>query len=329
VARVKQAVFIRGENLDERFVWDYFHFDPRRNVKPGVITLVYFDFPNGVRKTWSKWLPKNGSRPRGSPDETAEIRKIRVGTRDLATVLDLYDWVKAQELGSIITFQTFTHGWEYGPVLWNEPNDATTPYEEPRSPTDTEFRIRDFHGDNTLTGVEIIRFAGSFASDAFVKLWGCNHQEETVALVRNYLQAEKRKDEAQRKAHLRDYLSIIEQTFVAHMCRALGMTVYAAPAGWGTDWARDGTTYRGVFPPNLDNNDRWWGPGLRFTKQHEAMFRKVLKAKLDAVRYVGYNSSWIDEAKRAVAEPVSSVSPIKTPRDLQQDLLDELAGLHV
>lgn len=338
MARARQAVFVRGngevEPVDERFVWDYFHFHPTRKIDPGVLTVVYFDFPTGLRKTWKKWVPKNGRRPAGQPDESVAMRTIDIGGGVMrATVLDLYDWVKRQDAGGIITFQTFTHGWANGPVCWNEPKDwpEDVPLEAPRRQTDTEFRIRDFYGDNPLSGLELVKFNGSFASDAFIKLWGCNHEEQLVQAVNHYLAAAARRNAsaAEKKAHLLQYIGTIELSFVAHMARALGRTVWAAPAGWGTDWAIEGTTYRGEFPPDLARGDRWWGPRARFEKKHEAFFRNVLKAKLDACRYVGYDTAWIDDVKRSVTGASAPVSPVKTPRDLENELREQVDQLRL
>src|SRR5687767_1190805 len=101
----KKVVFVRGGLTDAAFPWMYFHFDPKKDILIGPVTLVYFDYPEGKLKIWSGWTPKRGSVPPPNPDSeealmpSVQIRKAD-GTIDTGpekpSVLALYNWVKAQ-----------------------------------------------------------------------------------------------------------------------------------------------------------------------------------------------------------------------------------------
>lgn len=114
---------------------------------------------------------------------------------DRASVLALYDWVKAQPKASIRSLQVFSHGWQGGPILWNSSEfDPAGNHLDPldklaRDPHDTDFRIRDFFGTNPLAGAEGGKFADAFTSDALIKLWGCVAPPGPRAALRQYTRA--------------------------------------------------------------------------------------------------------------------------------------------
>ena len=326
MATKKQLVLVLGEDndnkIDERYVWDYYHFHPTRNENPGPVTAVFFHFPKLERRTWNRYVPINRQPPRGKPDEVVKIEPVirdPGDNRERSSVLGLYDWIKAQERGSIIALHVFSHGFPGGPVLWMKPEDHHGDVTQPRLATDTELRIRDFYGSNPLAKGERTKFNGAFSDNALIKLWGCYEEQPQRTRVAGYIAARRRGDEASRFCHLYNYLLDINASFAMHMARALNRTIWAAPVGWGTDPNFDGSKERDVFPPDLARNDRWWRAGVTFTKVWQDFFRRDLRAPLDATLYAGYAAGWVDEAFEKIPRPARPAG-VPTPRELQQRL---------
>jgi hypothetical protein len=361
VAATKKVVFVQGGKLDEQaFPWMFFHFDPDTDVDPGPVELVFFDFPDGKRKTWKSWTMKRGTAAPPNPDsEDVLSPMVQIHQADgklgptRPSVLAFYDWVKAQPAGSILSLQIFSHGWMGGPILWNSwelgPNgeDIRNDWTLPRDPNDTEFRMRDFFAGNPLGGAEGRKFGAAFAPGAFIKLWGCVAPEGLRASVQRYKLAPKNDAEkAANQALLLTYLDQLENCFALLMARTLGLSVWASPLGWGSDPHAQvpisyvagkpktiDTTYRGTFPPDFGprKRDRWWRVSYFFRHQDRGVeyYTQVLKARVDKTDYVEFKASWFDDARRLATASLAPrpADAVASPRALQQRLVNRMARL--
>jgi len=352
------VVFVLGGRLNDEYPWKFFHLDPFTEEKPKQTNLAFFDYPKGKLKIWKHYALKRGSAPSKAPDEESELLpkvNIRIqggGVEDgpeKASVLALYEWVKQQKAGSINSLQVFCHAYEGGPCIWDSweydqyGNQLNLWDGRDRDPNDTDFRIRDFTGNNVLAGTEGRKFAAAFSPTALVKLWGCIAQDGVRGQLLRYLRAPRGvRGDATRRAHLHDYLGSIGASFAMAMANSLGLGVWGAPIGYGTNYGskvpigtRRGeekflnTTYRGTFPPNLER-DYWWRVSWYFRNYDKAIpvYRDVLRCRIDALDYVEYKQSWFDTAMRmASSEPSRGV--IDSPRDLQQRIRDRIDGLQL
>lgn len=339
---MQQLVFVLGEDKGiTEHPWSFFHLDPYDDVTVGEFKLVFFDYPAGELKTWNRWLPKRGDDPGSPPDRIEPIApQIQIqfsdGTLDTeprGSVLALYDYIKAQPTESVRSLQVFGHGDYDGPILFRASfehvNDTTLKEDlsAPRDPNDSEFRRRDFRGPNPLAAGGL-SFRESFSADAFVKIWGCQEERQHRKAVSTYLQNAKREDrEAESRALLNLYLDTISETFPMGLARVLGVPVWAAPLGWGSNqWG--GLDYKGNFPPDLDS-ERWWRiPSFRQGRsfgKHRRFYEKVLGAPVDATGFVGYDSRWFETARAKVATE-QAPGLIPSPRDLQDQLAARVPG---
>lgn len=356
-----QIVFVRGGKTDPAFPWMYFHFDPWKDVKPkpAPVSLVYFDYPEGKRKTWKNWVPKHGKAAPRDPDAEEDLApkiKIRLLDHSIDTgpekpsVLALYDWVKRQPRESISALHVFSHAWPNGPVIWVDSyeNRSSEDLNADRDPNDSEFRRRDFFGRNPLADAEGRRFTAALAPNALIKFWGCNeglHWEGDAPrsnstgmplrkMILEFMKISKGAEgKAARGIILASYLEWIRASFQFTVASELGIPIWAGPLGWGsTPWDNDELPdrstrilhYKGSFPPDL-TTERWWRVSAHFTGQFRKFFRNTLKARIDATGYVEYKQSWFDDARKMSAGAETDL--IKTPRDLQQQLLDRIAQL--
>jgi hypothetical protein len=345
----KTVVFVQGGKANEaNYPWMFFHLDPHTEPTVGPVDLAFFDYPSGKLKMWKNHLLKRGKAPTEVPDsETELLPKVKIRLQsgsidtgpDRASVIALYDWVKSQPKGSIRSLQVFSHGFIGGPIIWDsyefdasgnemDPNDGRD-----RDPNDTDFRIRDFVGSNPLAGAEGKKFADAFASDAFIKLWGCVAPVGVRGPLRRYMRAPSgSRGDAIRKAALQSYLDSLEESFPMEMAVRLNLTVWASPFGYGSEPGSKVPTnrgelsvkYRAVFPPNL-RRDRWWRVSWFFGNQDRgaAFYRNVLKAQIDAVDFVAHQKSWLDDAKR-VAFAAVEPQGIESPMALQRRLTDQV-----
>lgn len=349
---METVVFVRGERTHQNFPWMFFHLEPYRDPAPTPVRLAFFDYPEGTLKIWNTLQLKRGRAPQAAPDSetpltpVTQLRQVD-GSLDSgpprATVLSLYDWIKAQPSGSIRSLQIFSHSWEGGPVLWNsyEFDDDGTPklgHEGPRDPHDADFRVRDFYGSNPLSGAEGRKFSKAFTSAPLIKLWGCTRPEpdDRRINVQRYMSAPRGSaGDAARNENLRTYLEFVGRNFPTHMAVRLGLPVWAAPFGWGSDYSTRiptgkhshiQVTFRGVFPPDLAR-DHWWrvswffrhGVGARF-------YADVFKARIDPTDYVEYKTSWYNAVLGRVRADSGS-SAIETPRTLEQRLIDRIGAI--
>lgn len=345
----KTVVFVQGGKADEAdYPWMFFHLDPHTEPAVGSVDLAFFDYPAGKLKIWKNHLLKRGKAPAQAPDlETELIPKVNIrlqsGSIDTgpgrASVIALYDWVKSQPKGSIRSLQVFSHGFIGGPIIWDSYEfDASGNEMDPRDgrdrdANDTDFRIRDFVGNNPLAGAEGKKFADAFALGAFIKLWGCVAPVGVRSPLRRYMRAPKgSRGDSTRKAALQSYLDSLEESFPMEMAVRLNLTVWASPLGYGsepgvkvpTNCGELSVKYRGVFPPNLQK-DRWWRVSWFFRNQDRgaAFYRNVLKAQIDAVDFVAYQTSWLDDAKR-VASASAEPEGVDSPMTLQRRLTDRV-----
>ncbi|MEO7404557.1 MAG: hypothetical protein ABIU95_12895, partial [Burkholderiales bacterium] len=250
-----------------------------------------------------------------------------------------------QPKDSIQSLQVFSHGWQGGPIIWNsvefDPGgvrlDALDGQD--RDPNDTEFRIRDFVGNNPLAGAEGTKFAEAFATDAFIKLWGCVAPTGVRPHMQRYIGSPKgSRGDAARKLHLQNYLDAIGNSYPMEMAIRLNLSVWAAPIGFGSEPGTSVPTnrgrnlnvkYRGVFPPDL-NKDQWWRVSWFFRNQDRGVrfYQDVLKARVDAVDFVEHKKSWFEDAQRVAAASLEP-GPVDSPMDLQRRLTDRIDALGV
>lgn len=355
----KSVVFVQGSKKDEaQFPWMFFHLDPFKDPeKAEPVKLVFFDYSEGRRKIWNKLLLKRGKAPEAKPDADNPIGhdvnpRQSDGTVDMGTtvpsVLALYEWVKKQPKASIRSLQVFSHATVQGPILhntWEFADDSVTrlgifDYQHERDPFDADFRMRDFFGKNPLAGVEGEQFAAAFTPDALIKFWGCYSWPTAREIMRNYFKAPRgSRGDAERKAHLDNYIAWIADSFPMLMARELGLTVWASAPGYGSEphatvpISRKRTLkvkYRGKFPPNL-NTDRWWRVSWFFRNQDRGakFYKEVLKARIDAVDFIEYKQSWFEAAQFAVRQELTPYITRQLADKLWDEVLERAATMNV
>jgi len=279
------VIYVRGDRNAIERVWQNAHPRDKRSDT----TLVLFDYVVQKRKTWLKWTGD-------LPPKVAENEAV-----DIKSVFDLYDFIKAAKRQSVIELHYFTHGWEGGPVLYNDYED--NPNSSKREPQDRDPRIKDFALNDVLGGKERAKFAGGFSPKALVKLWGCNYPEETnyryMLLTEFY--GRKATDDT-KKAFKERYQTFIRQsTYQYAMCVATGLPIFATPLGYGSNpfapygvYGKAAETakkkWRGVFPPKV--GDQWWcvSPYFRPDKGRE-FYERELNCTVDILDYVAYTAS--------------------------------------
>ena len=324
----EKVVFVRGGQVGEDRPWRMFHFDPRRERETSrQYDLVYFDMPEGKRKTWDMWQPTRGWPSKRKPTHEVDLKRVKLleprldGTGfeetgpEKPTILNLYDWVKDQEPNSIGALHFFTHGDYSEPIIWEHCAEGGKPPQrplaEPRHRNDTEPRRRDFFGPNPLAGNDGMQFWAAFSSDAFVKMWGCDAAKENRRMV---LKQAKEPTQTRRE----DILDSIEETYAMLLATLLGVTVWAPPIGWGTradpQLLHPELKYRGVWPPDW-KTELWWRVE-QFPDAAQQVFRDF-GAKLDSTRYVGYHPRWLASAR---PPPVPPPLKVTSPKELQQQL---------
>jgi hypothetical protein len=354
----KQVVILQGGNKREAvYPWMFFHFDPMTDADPGTVDLVYFDYPSEKLKIWKNWDKKRGKPPARSPDSEFDlVPKIEPRRRDGETdpvakpsVLAFYNYVKSQPKESIRALHVFSHGQYYGPIIWNswefapDGSPIETLYAADRDPNDTDFRSRDFRGKNPLAGAETAKFAQAFATDAFVKLWGCLAIRGVRSIIRSHAKAPKgAAGDAARQQALKNYVRFVGGSYPMQLALAIDRPVWAAPLGYGseqgtvipTDYDKDGNVtksftvkYKGKWPPNL-KEDQWWRVSWFFRNQDRGVefYRDALKARVDATDFVEHKQAWFEDALRR-ANLLPADSPVDTPQDLQQRVQDRVDAL--
>lgn len=361
----KTIVFIHGRDKDQANTpWMFYHLHPSTYSKPVLsegetFKLVYFDFEKGERREWDAWsATRSRSAPAAGPDRVvamAQKAKVRDKSgnpyspeREYPSVLNFYDWIKAQPSKSIVSLQIFSHAVIYQPVLFADSyewggtaNEAKRlDMTEDRDPNDTEFRLRDFVGPNnplysgphsdpwaSPIGGELAKVRAALADDVFIKVWGCGEQDlnghggPIRKLILDFLKAKKGKDGDQRRATLVEaYLDHVDGFFPYRLAERLDLPVWAGPVGWGSDpFDVDGdprvdkNKYRwtGKFPPNLAKRELWWRISIHFLKNKaiaEKFFKATLKARLDPMGYVEYKKSWVHAARDAAVRITSGSS---------------------
>jgi hypothetical protein len=288
-----EVIYVRGgkttDPAPEEQVWQNAH--PRGKRSNTKLTL--FDYAEGKRKYWRNW---NGDQPPSvAPD----------GTAGVSSVIDLYEYIKSlgdSSPGTLTELHFFTHADEKGPILIDTYDNSADP--NARDANDKDPRIKDFSIGTVLGGPQATRFKKAFAPSSLVKLWGCTHLEQYRQMIRrDYYQSKK---SSARKAAKENYQRFIrDATYQYALHRAIGIPVYAAPLGWGTNphlpFGIQGqeaidkvpnARFRGKWPPS--KGDRWWrvSPFFRPDKGY-AFFQKVLGAKMDILDYVGYTEEVI------------------------------------
>jgi hypothetical protein len=277
------VLYVRGyDNALDR-VWQNAHPRGRRSRT----TLHVFDYEDDEWREYRNW---NGALPpRQPPDDV----------RPISGILDLYDFVKARPGGDVKELHFFTHGYEGGPLLHNNREAPATPLHL-RDPADADPRIKDFSIATVLGGAEGRKWRAAFSRTALIKLWGCTHREDFRQQIKREFFGST--DVAARAATKRTYQDFIRDgTYQFALARLTGLTVYAAPLGWGTNpylpfgvqGSAAATTrgvVRGVFPPR--RGDQWWrvSEWFRPDRGHE-FYTRELRARLDVLDYVAYTDA--------------------------------------
>lgn len=343
------VVFVQGGKKNEAaYPWMFFHLHPDKDPATGAVKLVFFDYPQATIKTWNSHVLVRGKPPTAAPDTTVVMPLVDMRLADgtlggqRPSVLSLYEFIKSEPAASIQSLQVFSHGWMGGPIIWNSAEfdsagDRMDPLDQQdRDPHDTDFRIRDFFGTNPLAGAEGTKFAAAFAPDPLIKLWGCVAPDGIRPMLRHYVGTPKGpRGDAARKAHLLDYVTAIGNSFPMVMAEQLGLPVWAAPLGYGSEPGSKVPTnrgnvpvkYLGKFPPDL-RKDRWWRASWFFRNQDGGarFYENVLKARIDAVDFIEHRKSWFDAA---LVTATASAEPglIDSPMDLQRRLTDRIDAM--
>jgi Lysine-specific metallo-endopeptidase len=288
----KEVIYVRGgyKSVPEEHPWQYAH--PRIHNPNTILNL--FDYELMKHKRWDNW---NGSLP---PDQLPSSES------SIKSVLDLYKYIKSISSGSLEELHFFTHGYSGGPVLTNT-RDLSGDLNK-RDPNDKDPRIKDFNIPGILGGKDGETFKNAFSPSALVKLWGCTFEQSYRDKVREYF---KTKDKKTKEIIRKDYLqAIYQQTYQFALHKAIGIPVYAAPLGWGTDpslpfgiygkkalqLVKDkNVSYKKRWPPS--KGDRWWQVSPYFSNDGGSVFYKsILGFKLDILNYVAYTEVLVDPA---------------------------------
>lgn len=275
----------------EEHVWHYVHPRTRRsNTK-----LTLFDYVEGSYKQWLNW---DGRQPPGrSPNAQVSIRD---GATKCGSIISLYNYIKSigvKAPRSISELQFFTHGWHEGPIIIDSDEDETYANDHTRrDPNDGDTRLKDFDIADVLGGKSGEKFSKAFARNALIKLWGCDYVQEHRDKVRSFYEV---KTTREKKRKLDSYLTYIwDSTYAFKLAKLLGVPVYAAPLGWGTNpslpFGIEGKValetkakYRGIWPPR--KGDQWWrvSPFFRPNRGFE-FYNRILRAQMDLLDYVAY-----------------------------------------
>lgn len=344
-----------GRGSLREYAWMYTHFLPDREQLPGKVDLVFFDYPGGVIKEWKAWTFARGKKEPPSPTTTTPIPNLvrprkengKLKKKEVGSVVELYTWVKSQKKGSIKALHVYSHSSEQGPAVWDTYQFTSAGKKMPsdldldRDPHDTDFRVRDFFGNNPLAGSAGRAFADAFAPDASIKLWGCNAMEGQRSVVRDYLDQPTGADgDPKREALLKVHVDALIRSFPVALAEQLNLKVWASPLGWGSDYSEHipitgrrhlKVSYQKTFPPDL-KKDQWWRVSWFFKNYDHAddFYTKVLNASIDAVHYVLYERAWIGPMRKKLAKadaPAMKTAPVESPYSLQQRLTDRIAAL--
>jgi hypothetical protein len=383
----QKVVFIHGSDPKQAETpWMFYHLHPSAYSKPArtegkSFDLVYFDYEKGKRKDWTGWAAARGRTPppggvEGDILPRANLRDASgtpyPGPLRVGTAVAFYEWVKRQPSGSISSIQIFSHATGFQPVLfpesyeWGDDGIKQFDFTEPRDPNDSEFRMRDFEGNNPLatngadpfdrgTGSEMQRFKRALAPDVFIKIWGCGEQFMQPGLgntlrkyLSDYLKVRNGKGaDLKRAMLLLSYLNSLDDFFPYRLAERLDLPVWAGPMGWGTDpyevdgkydpktYAKEKYTYVGNFPPNLKKKEQWWRASMHFLgepRYTKDIFQKALKAKVDPVGYIEYRRSWVTAAvsrlQRVITPPDPS-DPFAIPARLMDALTEKMRKMGI
>lgn len=295
----KEVILVRGKDIASQYPWRYAHPRTARSAT----RLVLFDCQTLRKKVWNDW---SGTYP--PPGAPAAVSVIGRG------ILDIYDHVKAlgrTAPGSLVELHFFTHGWTGGPVLRNTYEVTVGPTQNARDPDDVDPRLKDFRIASVVGGANGQLFRRAFARTALVKLWGCNSEGAYQGLVAGYYKAARLRESRKRLALQRRFKASFQdrlkrESYALAMSRLIGLDVYAAPAGWGSNVLPVGYSGQAAFDRKTSGQAKyvgrwvpsrgelWWTAGAWFEPLKGLRFyRDVLRARLDPVNFVAYNDALV------------------------------------
>lgn len=249
-------------NISVNAAFRYAH--PRYHDPPAI--LYVFDYASYKISVYNNWQG-------GKPQKPSYMKVIN----DCATLIELYDTIISlgkSEPGSVSELHFFTHG---------DPNTGVTllPYGEDK------YKFNRVIGKDTKRGEGLIN---AFSSSALIKLWGCSGNYLVQDLTLSYWKTnnkERRRNIQQRVE------SFIRGMYAWRLSCLLNLTIWSTPIGWSSSMDMPP---KSVYNGNWDEqtgpepNSMWWRISSQFVKGRGAEFyKKILKANLDPVGYVGIN----------------------------------------
>jgi hypothetical protein len=119
-----------------------------------------------------------------SPGAHTPHLKQSAATRDIISIVDVYNSVRGAPEGSVLDLSVFSHGWIEGPVLVNSSDKLNAP--QLRDPDDKDGRASlDFNGlmgeqgDGTINApLRLYRFMRAFDPRGVMQTWGCSYDIE-------------------------------------------------------------------------------------------------------------------------------------------------------
>jgi hypothetical protein len=230
--------------------------------------VTLFDFKTGDRTRWfkgqSRWhqvdrVLQGAVRTHlGKYSDPANEQKRH--DDDAISITHVYDYIielGRRYAGSLIGFHIFSHAWDGGPLLVNTNQAPIFHYggarDAERDPGDKDGRHKDF---DIINMPEVALFKAAFRGDAALKIWGCLAVDLYRDMIRAAARARKTKrprDEplnfsadgqavTMSQAQIEDEFRarVLPDAYMSRLAAAVGLTVFGAPPGVGSNLARVG-----------------------------------------------------------------------------------------
>jgi hypothetical protein len=156
-------------------------------IGPGdLVTLLHCESRQRLTmikgSTLGSWLQMDEFIKTGTKRKTNDFKKEPKDAKKDITILDFYACLNEAGRaapGSVKEASIFSHAFSGGPVLFNT-ND-NNPVVAARNPADTDGRADDWR--QSIRTNQFPNLKQAFASDGFLKLWGCNAVRRLHALI--------------------------------------------------------------------------------------------------------------------------------------------------